>query len=68
MLKNITPGIGELYRRAFRRAQVRVLQQFVPALKVSDVMRYNFTKSLIINFEYLFLNRSFEISPSQLAL
>ena len=57
MLKNITPGIGELYRRAFRRAQVGILQQFVPGLKVSDVMRYNFAKYLIVYFNFFFFEQ-----------
>ncbi|XP_053567084.1 L-2-hydroxyglutarate dehydrogenase, mitochondrial [Bombina bombina] len=39
VLKNLSYGIGEIYRACFLSAQVKGLQKFVPELSVSDVQR-----------------------------
>lgn len=41
MLKNITYGIGEMYRGIFISEQVRILQKYIPELSPSDVLRYD---------------------------
>ncbi|KAE8290254.1 L-2-hydroxyglutarate dehydrogenase, mitochondrial [Larimichthys crocea] len=39
VLKNITYGIGEMYRGVFISAQVKILQKYIPELSLSDVLR-----------------------------
>ncbi|XP_010750210.2 L-2-hydroxyglutarate dehydrogenase, mitochondrial [Larimichthys crocea] len=39
VLKNITYGIGEMYRGVFIGAQVKILQKYIPELSLSDVLR-----------------------------
>ncbi|XP_053191274.1 L-2-hydroxyglutarate dehydrogenase, mitochondrial [Scomber japonicus] len=39
VLRNITYGMGEMYRGVFISAQVKLLQRFIPELSLSDVMR-----------------------------
>ncbi|XP_059208962.1 L-2-hydroxyglutarate dehydrogenase, mitochondrial [Centropristis striata] len=39
VLKNITYGIGEMYRGIFINAQVKILQKYIPQLSLSDVLR-----------------------------
>lgn len=39
MMKYTVYGMGEMYRSINIRAQVKLLQRFVPELKFEDVMR-----------------------------
>lgn len=39
ILRNITYGVGEMYRGVFIGAQVKVLQKYIPELSLSDVIR-----------------------------
>ncbi|KAF3700905.1 L-2-hydroxyglutarate dehydrogenase, mitochondrial [Channa argus] len=39
VLRNITYGIGEMYRGIFIGAQVKILQKYIPELSLSDVLR-----------------------------
>uniref|UniRef100_A0A8C6WT34 L-2-hydroxyglutarate dehydrogenase, mitochondrial n=1 Tax=Neogobius melanostomus TaxID=47308 RepID=A0A8C6WT34_9GOBI len=39
VLKNITYGLGEMYRGINIAAQVKILQKYIPELSVSDVLR-----------------------------
>ncbi len=39
VMKNITYGIGEMYRGVFIGAQVKILQKYIPELSLSDVLR-----------------------------
>ncbi|XP_039992640.1 L-2-hydroxyglutarate dehydrogenase, mitochondrial isoform X1 [Xiphias gladius] len=39
VLRNITYGIGEMYRGVFIGAQVKILQKYIPELSLSDVLR-----------------------------
>ncbi|KAK2826604.1 hypothetical protein Q5P01_020818 [Channa striata] len=39
VLRNITYGIGEMYRGVFIGAQVKLLQKYIPELSLSDVLR-----------------------------
>ncbi|KAM3595457.1 uncharacterized protein V6R79_023677 [Siganus canaliculatus] len=39
VLKNITYGLGEMYRGVFIGAQVKILQKYIPELSLSDVLR-----------------------------
>ncbi|XP_012672571.2 L-2-hydroxyglutarate dehydrogenase, mitochondrial [Clupea harengus] len=39
VMKNITYGLGEMYRGVFIGAQVKLLQKFIPELSLSDVVR-----------------------------
>lgn len=41
VMKNITYGIGELYRGIFIGEQVKILQKYIPELSLSDVTRYS---------------------------
>lgn len=39
VLKNITYGMGEMYRGVFIGAQVKILQRYIPEISLSDVLR-----------------------------
>lgn len=39
VMRNITYGIGEMYRGVFIGAQVKILQKYIPELSLSDVLR-----------------------------
>ncbi|XP_030627658.1 L-2-hydroxyglutarate dehydrogenase, mitochondrial [Chanos chanos] len=39
VMKNLTYGVGEMYRGVFISAQVKILQKYIPELSVSDVLR-----------------------------
>ncbi|KAA8581884.1 hypothetical protein FQN60_008624 [Etheostoma spectabile] len=39
VMKNLTYGIGEMYRGVFIGAQVKILQKYIPELSRSDVLR-----------------------------
>lgn len=39
VLRNMTYGIGEMYRGVFIGAQVKILQKYIPELSLSDVLR-----------------------------
>ncbi|KAG5260487.1 hypothetical protein AALO_G00309940 [Alosa alosa] len=39
VMKNITYGLGEMFRGVFIGAQVKILQKFIPELSLSDVVR-----------------------------
>ncbi|KAM9842823.1 L-2-hydroxyglutarate dehydrogenase, mitochondrial [Aulostomus maculatus] len=39
VLKNITYGLGEMYRGIFIGAQVKILQKYIPELSLNDVLR-----------------------------
>lgn len=39
VMKNVTYGIGEMYRGIFIGAQVKILQKYIPELSLSDVLR-----------------------------
>ncbi|KAM6912202.1 L-2-hydroxyglutarate dehydrogenase, mitochondrial, partial [Xenentodon cancila] len=39
VMKNVTYGIGEMYRGVFIGAQVKILQKYIPELSPSDVLR-----------------------------
>ncbi|XP_071752491.1 L-2-hydroxyglutarate dehydrogenase, mitochondrial [Centroberyx gerrardi] len=39
VLKNISYGLGEMYRGVFISAQVKILQKYIPELSLSDVLR-----------------------------
>ncbi|XP_029983443.1 L-2-hydroxyglutarate dehydrogenase, mitochondrial [Sphaeramia orbicularis] len=39
VLKNMTYGIGEMYRGVFIGAQVKLLQKYIPEIALSDVLR-----------------------------
>lgn len=39
-MRNVTYGIGEMYRGVFIGAQVKNLQKYIPELSLSDVLRY----------------------------
>ncbi|XP_068436576.1 L-2-hydroxyglutarate dehydrogenase, mitochondrial isoform X1 [Clinocottus analis] len=39
VMKNVTYGIGEMYRGVFIGAQVKILQKYIPELSLSDVLR-----------------------------
>ena len=39
VMRNITYGIGEMYRGIFIGAQVKILQKYIPELSLSDVLR-----------------------------
>lgn len=39
VMKNLTYGIGEMYRGIFIGAQVKILQKYIPELSLSDVLR-----------------------------
>lgn len=39
VLKNITYGMGEMYRGIFIGAQVKILRRYIPEISVSDVLR-----------------------------
>ncbi|KAM3871185.1 L-2-hydroxyglutarate dehydrogenase, mitochondrial [Diretmus argenteus] len=39
VMKNVTYGLGEMYRGIFIRAQVKILQKYIPELSLSDVLR-----------------------------
>ncbi|TNN65588.1 L-2-hydroxyglutarate dehydrogenase, mitochondrial [Liparis tanakae] len=39
VMKNLTYGIGEMYRGVFIGAQVKILQKYIPELSLSDVLR-----------------------------
>ncbi|XP_075879476.1 L-2-hydroxyglutarate dehydrogenase, mitochondrial [Nelusetta ayraudi] len=39
VLKNITYGMGEMYRGVFIGAQVKLLQRYIPEISLSDVLR-----------------------------
>lgn len=39
ILRNITYGVGEMYRGVFIGAQVKILQKYIPELSLSDVIR-----------------------------
>lgn len=38
-MRNITFGVGEMYRGLFIGAQVKNLQKYIPELSLSDVIR-----------------------------
>lgn len=38
-MRNITFGVGEMYRGIFIGAQVKNLQKYIPELSLSDVIR-----------------------------
>lgn len=40
VLRNITYGMGEMYRGVFIGAQVKILQRYIPEISPSDVLRY----------------------------
>ncbi|XP_014887201.1 L-2-hydroxyglutarate dehydrogenase, mitochondrial [Poecilia latipinna] len=39
VLRNVTYGIGEMYRGVFLGAQIKILQKYIPELSLSDVLR-----------------------------
>jgi len=39
IMRNVTYGIGEMYRGVFIGAQVKILQKYIPELSLSDVLR-----------------------------
>ncbi|XP_029899895.1 L-2-hydroxyglutarate dehydrogenase, mitochondrial [Myripristis murdjan] len=39
VMKNISYGIGEMYRGIYINAQVKILQKYIPELSLSDVLR-----------------------------
>ncbi|XP_074548855.1 L-2-hydroxyglutarate dehydrogenase, mitochondrial [Halichoeres trimaculatus] len=39
VMRNITYGIGEMYRGVFIGSQVKILQKYIPELSLSDVLR-----------------------------
>ncbi|XP_070776749.1 L-2-hydroxyglutarate dehydrogenase, mitochondrial [Enoplosus armatus] len=39
VMRNISYGIGEMYRGVFIGAQVKILQKYIPELSLSDVLR-----------------------------
>lgn len=39
VMRNITYGIGEMYRGVFINAQVKILQKYIPELSLGDVLR-----------------------------
>ncbi|KAG7229153.1 hypothetical protein INR49_013096 [Caranx melampygus] len=39
VMRNITYGLGEMYRGVFIGAQVKILQKYIPELSLSDVLR-----------------------------
>lgn len=39
VLRNITYGMGEMYRGIFTAAQVKILQKYIPEISPSDVLR-----------------------------
>lgn len=39
VMRNITYGVGEMYRGVFIGAQVKLLQKFIPELTLADVLR-----------------------------
>ncbi|XP_068608157.1 L-2-hydroxyglutarate dehydrogenase, mitochondrial [Brachionichthys hirsutus] len=39
ILKNLTYGIGEMYRGIFINAQIKILQKYIPEISRSDVLR-----------------------------
>ncbi|XP_008397208.1 L-2-hydroxyglutarate dehydrogenase, mitochondrial [Poecilia reticulata] len=39
VLRNVTYGIGEMYRGVFLGAQIKILQKYIPELSLSDVIR-----------------------------
>lgn len=39
VMRNMTYGIGEMYRGVFIGAQVKILQKYIPELSLSDVLR-----------------------------
>lgn len=39
VMKNLTYGVGEMYRGVFIGAQVKILQKYIPELSLSDVLR-----------------------------
>ncbi|XP_040915947.1 L-2-hydroxyglutarate dehydrogenase, mitochondrial [Toxotes jaculatrix] len=39
VMRNITYGVGEMYRGVFIGAQVKILQKYIPELSLSDVLR-----------------------------
>ncbi|XP_029972030.1 L-2-hydroxyglutarate dehydrogenase, mitochondrial [Salarias fasciatus] len=39
VMRNITYGVGEMYRGVFIAAQVKILQKYIPELSLSDVVR-----------------------------
>lgn len=39
VLRNMTYGIGEMYRGVFIGAQVKMLQKYIPEISRSDVLR-----------------------------
>lgn len=39
ILRNVTYGIGEMYRGVFLGAQIKILQKYIPELSLNDVLR-----------------------------
>ncbi|PWA29644.1 hypothetical protein CCH79_00007966 [Gambusia affinis] len=39
VLRNVTYGLGEMYRGVFIGAQIKILQKYIPELSLSDVLR-----------------------------
>ncbi|XP_041827301.1 L-2-hydroxyglutarate dehydrogenase, mitochondrial [Melanotaenia boesemani] len=39
IMRNVTYGVGEMYRGVFIGAQVKILQKYIPELSLSDVLR-----------------------------
>ncbi|XP_005799319.1 L-2-hydroxyglutarate dehydrogenase, mitochondrial [Xiphophorus maculatus] len=39
VLRNVTYGLGEMYRGVFLGAQIKILQKYIPELSLSDVLR-----------------------------
>uniref|UniRef100_A0A1A7WF78 L-2-hydroxyglutarate dehydrogenase, mitochondrial n=3 Tax=Iconisemion striatum TaxID=60296 RepID=A0A1A7WF78_9TELE len=39
ILRNVTYGVGEMYRGVFIGAQVKILQKYIPELSLNDVLR-----------------------------
>ncbi|KAK5618945.1 L-2-hydroxyglutarate dehydrogenase, mitochondrial [Crenichthys baileyi] len=39
IFRNVTYGIGEMYRGVFLGAQIKILQKYIPELSLSDVLR-----------------------------